>query len=331
MLYVIIKAKNHYEAGFQLGKNLADLKKKYLLVSQPRDLSWDELIPLSKPFLKETEKYFPQYIDELHGLAEGAEIPFEKLWVKTCLEEILSISEEKCTTIFAKQTLNSLVGHNEDEDVWKKDYLFLQKRTIGEITTLEFNYALSLGGQAVSVNSFGLIQCINHLYHKNFQPGVPKKIIGRWLSEAPSFEYIKNELPKINRASGYNHVFIKNDQVLNIELTPKEIDITQYSKNYVHTNHYLGRLRKHSNIAGINKDSSYARYQQASKLVNGINDIDKMKQALSYQEAGKKYSILNKRTLGSMIINVGDKSCWVALPNTGLESGWEKFHLEFLK
>ena len=102
MRYVEVSAKDHYEIGYRLGKLTSRLQQSFLKAF-PLPQPWEHLILKSKPFLRITKKVFPQYVEEVRGLAHGASVPFDRLWVLHCLDELEHKSFiEKCSSVFVK-------------------------------------------------------------------------------------------------------------------------------------------------------------------------------------------------------------------------------------
>ena len=86
----IIEARGtHREVGQQIGtqckpqiERMMDLLRK----SPPKDKTWEMTIAESKLFLAHSQAIYPQYVEELQGIAEGSGIPFDELFVSMCEE-----------------------------------------------------------------------------------------------------------------------------------------------------------------------------------------------------------------------------------------------------
>ena len=110
MRFIKIQAKDHYEAGYKLGKLTAKLQNTFLQ-EYKLPLPWDDLIQKSKGLWKATKIAFPRYLDEIRGLANGAGIPFEKMWVLHCIDEILQKQfVEKCSSVFIRKNKGLLMA-----------------------------------------------------------------------------------------------------------------------------------------------------------------------------------------------------------------------------
>lgn len=334
MRVIEVEAKDHYEAGFLLGKLTRKLQAKFFKAFRPPE-SWEELIRKSQPYLSATKKVFPQYIDEIRGLSNGSGIPFENLWVFHCLDEIMKKEfVEKCSSVFAKQEQDHayLIGHNEDWESWTKDYYFILKRSLDNKTVLELGMAGVICAGTVSVNSKGLVQAINSLHHTDYQIGTPKQIVARWLSSRESLDRVMEEFPKLHRAAGYCYNLSQETQVLSIESSAKEFEFYESKKSYTHTNHYIGIL-KEVEEEYVKKMPSFDRYRQIKSMLSGINSLNRLKELLMFQSPDNSsvYRRGEVATVASVIFDLSAKMCYLTQENRGAETTWQNIELDFLE
>ncbi len=331
MNIIEVEAKDHYEAGYKLGQLTAKLQHRFL-EAYPLTESWEELIEKSKSFLNTTKEVFPQYIDEIHGLANGARISFDKLWVMHCIDEILKRSYvEKCSSLFIKRNSDYLIGHNEDWDLWTKEYYFLYKKTINGTTILELGMPGVVCGGTVSINSHGLVQTINTLHHTDFQIGTPRQIIARWISGRESLSRVYAEFPRFKRAAGYCYNLYQNGKVLSIESSAKQFEYVEPAATYYHTNHYTGALRiveeeDETELPGV------GRYELIGEKIGSVSDIQSLKELLLLKTNGINsiYRITGVATVASLIIDITHKMLYVTQENQGEKTNWQEFRLDFL-
>ncbi|MFA5136454.1 MAG: C45 family peptidase [Patescibacteria group bacterium] len=335
MRFIKINAKDHYEAGYKLGKLTTKLQKAFLK-EYILPMSWDILIRKSRGLLKATKKIFPQYIDEIHGLANGADISFEKLWVLHCIDEIVHKQcIEKCSSIFVRTDTGYLIGHNEDWESWTKEYHFMQERTINGKTVLELNLAGAICGGTVSINSYGLVQTINTLYHTDFQIGVPKSIIARWLSGMSTLENVKNEFPSYVRAAGYCYNLALQNKVLSIESSAHLHEFIETHSSYIHTNHYTGTLTKVENES-TKETPSFVRYNLIKSMLGTIQNTLALQKTLLHtteppNSMASIYRSTEVSTIASLIFDIPHGCLWVTQENKGIDTKWYCISLDFLK
>ncbi|OGK62653.1 hypothetical protein A2334_03225 [Candidatus Roizmanbacteria bacterium RIFOXYB2_FULL_38_10] len=333
MKIIEVHAKDHYEAGYLLGQLTAKMQTAYIKAFH-LPAPWDILIKKSLPFLDVTKKVFPQYIDEINGLANGAKIPFEKLWVFHCIDEVMEKQHiERCTSIFLKQENGSgyIVGHNEDWDVWTGEYFFILKRTLDNKTVVELGLAGLISGGTICINSSGMIQAINSLYHTDYQIGIPKQIVARWLSSRESLEEVKEEFPKLRRAAGYCYNMSKKTKVLSIESSARRYEFFETNKNYVHTNHYIGTLKE---VEKQYKEEmqSLGRYQHIRSVLSQVHTVNVLKDLLLYttNDDSSVYRTKETSTVASVIFDVPKKIMYAAQENKGLNTLWQQINLDFI-
>src|SRR5258706_2922298 len=79
----------HREVGKRIGKQgKAQIQSMlvYLRENIPAGFTWEQIQNRSNDFLVPSRVVYPQYIEELAGIAEGAEIAFEDIFVSMCEE-----------------------------------------------------------------------------------------------------------------------------------------------------------------------------------------------------------------------------------------------------
>jgi isopenicillin-N N-acyltransferase-like protein len=82
----------HREVGRQIGEAQKHQIVKYVELAAtlrdrlPAKVTWDQMIDMGRLFLIHSRTAYPQYIDELEGIAEGAGVSLEGLFVDLCEE-----------------------------------------------------------------------------------------------------------------------------------------------------------------------------------------------------------------------------------------------------
>jgi isopenicillin-N N-acyltransferase-like protein len=263
----------------------------------------------SLAYLKPTKNDFPQYYEELKGYAQGAGVDVKELWALVIENELSEQTIGKCSTVISNNGL--LLGHNEDWDQHSKDSVCILKRTIGDLTLLEVFYIGTLGGNSITINSNGYIQSINSLSHSDYQIGVPANIISRWLSETKNPQEDIRDLHRIKRSSGYHHSFVSFEgKTLSLECSAKQYELTSPKIPFVHTNHYIGKLQK---LEDEDIDFSKDRYNDSCKKVIPSMQIEDMVQLMQDSSNGVEKSILNKRTIAQVIIDLENRKALIWL------------------
>lgn len=318
--YYEFKAKNNYELGLQLGRTFKKEAQERIRRYQKQSF-WTKRVSASLPLLHASKKIFPQYIAELKGYAKATGINFFEFWTMSLEDELDWI--EHCTSAITNR--GRLIAHNEDFDRGTENSLCVIKKTIGDLTILELFYYNTLGGNSASINSHGVIQLVNTLKQTDNQVGIPKNIIGRWMSESRDPQADFQKLKKIQRSSGYNFIYVKNNfGIINIECTAKKQFLSVPHLPYIHTNHYITKLKKYERYHGR---SSYQRYEFAKQYAKKNMDVKNIMDLMNDSTLGFDESIMNENTIGKMIFDREKNDIYIWLLREATR-GFVKFDFE---
>ncbi len=316
---VVRASGTRYEVGLTIGKTLQTIIQKFLRENKKIfEKDFLRLLAESKKFLSVTLKYFPQYIEELEGLAKGADVSFEELFLANNREladhSLVSPELGHCTIVAVPQSNGYLVGHNEDWDKEAREYLYFADVTVNGTRIFGLNYAYNLIGDSVAVNSYGLIEAVNELYHEDEQVGVPKNFVARAILDCKTLEEVEVLMEKIPRASGFNHVLVQGKRLWNIESSAKDYVIEKIEGHpYAHTNHYVTML-KHLDRG---TEESVSRYVKAIQLISDAHTVDDIKRLLSDRGNPR---ICRDGTIGSVIFDVHQNTVYIAYGQPSPES-----------
>lgn len=289
----------HYDVGFDMGRTFGALIKNFLSLSGPLN---EEFIPIyntpkGKEVYDETlnsvKESFPQYIRELEGVAEGAQVEFYKLFLLHMDDIVPSAAAQKntidqpvgCSTICVNQPDCQILGHTEDalSEVLNHFY-FVSAHIISDEPQGKYNvteerftslcYAGHLPGYTMNYNHHGLIFSINTLSAKHCLSGkTPRHFITRALLSAENFVQAQTILRDNGVGAGngcsVNMTFLRQegDRLFhNAEMGPAEKGTNQSQLNVftaspgeqiIHANKYL-RLPVQE-VTGLIIDSSEDR------------------------------------------------------------------------
>uniref|UniRef100_A0A336LZZ7 CSON009415 protein n=3 Tax=Culicoides sonorensis TaxID=179676 RepID=A0A336LZZ7_CULSO len=211
---IIYTRGTHYDVGYDVGRTFGAIIKNFLQLSNPLNESYlplyntDEGRKVYNETLESVKKSFPQYIQELEGTADGAQVEFHKLFLLH-MDEILPNSVQGknainqpigCSTICVNQTDEQILGHTEDAlSETLNHYYFVSAHIISpgpqgkyNVTEERFTslcYAGHLPGYTMNYNHHGLVFSINTLSAKKLNSGkTPRHFITRALLSADNFE-----------------------------------------------------------------------------------------------------------------------------------------------
>ena len=217
---------------------------EYVLRSEP----WQSLkVWMGSERLKHMERAarstFPQYVEELAGIADGCNLPFSHIFLWNCRGDLIPFVSEGCTTVYAPSPEGMLLGHNEDGDPVFRDYCFISKREPegDNLGFTSFTYPASINGHTFAVNSAGLTQLINNIRSLEYGDGVPRQLLSRAILDCRSLEDALSVLKRSRRAGSFYHMLAQMGQkdVLSIEYTPNNVNILRLHSAYGHANHFI--------------------------------------------------------------------------------------------
>lgn len=323
------EANSHWEMGLKMGQEFADeVERGFSRLNS-------ENVTISKHKMNQslwfTKKYFPQYIEELEGYAKGANVKFEKLWY---LSMDLDLFSEKCTTLITNHCKKFM--HLEEGNLTSQAEICLVKTTLDKKVKFELYYYNTLGANACGLTSDGLIFSINNMYHNDKSFGIPKNVLARALVDCETLKKMTNILSKIPRMSGYNFNFIftnlQNFQDLvgsNIETSAREYEIIDIETPYIHTNHYLGRLKYLDDLAVVQRKTattSHNRYGFAKERIREEMSTQKLKELSSELLGNTGCDLHSYNSDGRMIFDLENKQIHVHLEREKA-TGWVVYNI----
>jgi isopenicillin-N N-acyltransferase-like protein len=227
-------------------------------------LTWDDALRRAREYRPPIQRALPQYVDEMHGLADGAGVAFDAVLLMNALEEVVAQTSHHlgCTSLAIGPARTAsgadfpvcpgrqarkpaprgtvLVGHNEDwlyQDLGSA-YL-VHAEPDGEPAFLSMTY----GGfvPAVGFNEWGLAQCCDSIDHDDDQPGIPRMLVARRILAARSFDEAIQVGTMPGRAAGYNHLLADDSgRLCNLELSATDHDLLCAENGVIaHANCYL--------------------------------------------------------------------------------------------
>jgi isopenicillin-N N-acyltransferase-like protein len=273
---------NHREMGRQMGVQAAAQVKhsiedaRNLLAStyDSLQLTWAGAEIQARKYLPFAQERYPKIVEELQGIAEGADVPFDDLAVLNAMEAVTmdALHLTKCTSLGVNEqrTANGhiLIGHNEDwvpED--EPDMFIIHATPEDEPAFLAMTYGGLLPN--IGFNSAGIAQCCDSVYPSDCRIGIPRVILSRAVLAAKTpAEAIRHMLAPL-RAAGYNHLLAhESGEMYNVEVSARHFALL-YAENgtIVHTNHYLDRTMQQVEDEPDELISTRVRYFRARRLL----------------------------------------------------------------
>ena len=285
---------SHYDLGFQMGAFAAPHIRARL--SQPI-YAW--LVPwatshgiaIYDDFLRAHVAAYPDYIDEIQGMADGANVTFAELFVintKLALTYFAPASlrgqfggghgVDQCTDYFLRRDEHganvTMLAHNEDADDGDAGHTFIAHvRFRGdEPSWSAFVYAGALPTGGFGWNSNGLAFTLNYVAPLSgvVRGGIARAFVGRDMLEARDFDDLKRRVvltdSLVGWSAGHNHQLldfsVRPARALGIETGPGHVSAsTALHSRYAHENLYL-----YLDVAQAKDPGSEARAARIAQL-----------------------------------------------------------------
>lgn len=314
--YFEFKAENNFDLGKIMGKNFEAQSKLALETENKNPEEFKLKIARAKKYLDFNQKYFPQYVEELRGYAEGAQMDFFDLYTLSLEDEVAQDylearpPSEKCTTFITNG--GKTFAHNEDWDKGSEEKISIVRKTINDLSILELYYANTLGGNSVSINSNGFVIGINSMVSNDVVMGVSKNFVARWLSETRGPDSDIAKLKTLPRSQGHNtNILGQNGRIWNIEYTSHNIIASNPASPFVHSNHYLTELSKFE--ANTNLSGTFERYVCARQKIKPVMDTEEIIELGNDSSVGPQKSIFNERTIAKIIVDIDSRTAKIWL------------------
>ncbi len=200
---------------------------------------------LLAPYVEAATSAFPHLVDQLHGMAEGADQPFLDVFFANAFEEVYGVVElgnvtatplERCTDVVLRSDGRTLLGHNEQ---WYAG----DEGAVGLVLDVSDDAPAVLAPMVagtlplVGLNEHGAAFGTMSLSALDEKVGVPRALVARHLLDARDpADALERATPE-HRAGGYSYLcaFPGGDACVieTTATTAARLDLT------VHTNHSL--------------------------------------------------------------------------------------------
>jgi isopenicillin-N N-acyltransferase-like protein len=182
----------HYEMGCQIGEARREqihhsIENAHVLIDQTYaslGLTWTGARIQSRKYLPFAEERYPQYIEEMQGIAQGASVAFDDVMVLNAMEAVTmdALHLTRCTSFAVNEECTAdghvLLAHNEDwvpED--ENDVYVVSAKPKEEPPFLAMTYGGLLPN--VGFNAYGIAQLIDSVYPNDSRIGIPRLVVAR--------------------------------------------------------------------------------------------------------------------------------------------------------
>ncbi|RJP48573.1 MAG: hypothetical protein C4586_08870 [Anaerolineaceae bacterium] len=344
---------SHHEMGRQIGEAARvqvqnSVSNARILIDaayNTLELAWDGAKIQSRKYLPFAEERYPQYVDELRGVAEGANIPFDDIMVLNAMEAVTmdALHLTRCTSLAVNDERTAdghvLAAHNEDwipED--EGDVLIISAKPDKDPPFLAMTYGGLLPN--VGFNAYGIAQLIDSVYPSDSRIGIPRLVVARAVLASRRISGAIGRTLVPHRAAGYNHLLIhESGEIYSIEVSARKFEILYANDGYmVHTNHYIDPQMKQVEKTPEELLSSRVRYFRASRLLrqNEKHSIKSL-QAIQKDHVNIPNSICNhniegldpldrEKTINALVVDLTSREMHMAWGNP-CQNTYHTYHL----
>lgn len=331
----------HREIGRQIGEAMREqihhsLYNAQSLLESAFDtlqLSWDSAQIQARKYIPFAQERYPQYIAELEGIAEGANVEFDDLSVLNGMEAVTTdaLHLTKCTSMAVNQERSAnghvLLAHNEDwvpED--EPDIFILHARPNDEPPFLAMTYGGLLPN--IGFNADGIAQACDSVYPTDCRVGIPRLVASRAVLGARTPADAIRHMLAPHRAAGYNNLLAhESGEMYNIEVSARRFAMLYAEEGYlVHTNHYLD-----GNMRAIESEpdelvSTRVRYFRALRLLRQtpLHRLDTLREIqkdhVNYQDSICNHSVDDtpldrEKTITALLIDLTERKMYATWGN----------------
>lgn len=213
---------SHREIGFDIGRATADAVKA-LVRENPRFYAKETKRALSylkrfvlRNYLPYGRRLFPQLVEELEGMAEGAGVPFDEIALFAADEEVteyFGAHRDKCTSAAVRSSGRMFLLHNED---YLRRYMgqmvIVRAEPSDEPSFMSLCYPGMHPGSSSGFNEHGIAFGNDSLNFRPKSAGLPKNFIFRRLLECRRAVEVKKVLATGPLVVAYGITFVSADE-----------------------------------------------------------------------------------------------------------------------
>ncbi len=332
--------KKQVQHGVENGRNLVADAYEQL------ELTWAGAQIQARKYLPFAQERYPQYVEELMGIAEGADVAFEDVSVVNAMEAVTmdALHLTRCTSMAVNDERTAdghiLMAHNEDwvpED--EDDVFIIHASPKNEPPFLAMTYGGLLPN--IGFNAYGIAQMCNSVYPNDSRIGTPRVVVSRAVLASRTPDEAIRHMLSAQRAAGYNHMLVhESGELYSVEVSARRFGIIYGENGYiVHTNHYLSENMQQVEREPEDLVASRVRYFRARRLIQ-CEDTHTIKtlQAVQRDHVNFSNSICNhsidasnpldrEKTVNAMVIDLTAREMHIAWGNP-CENPYHTYHLD---
>jgi isopenicillin-N N-acyltransferase-like protein len=242
---------NPYERGHQYGAHFKPLlnrllKANYRYYLHKGGTTKEGLLRRASSYRRYTEDFSSAVGDEIRGMADAAGVKVDEVYVLAAFNELYyPTPNNRCTSFAVRDGATrdglTFVGQNNDEAIepWLNGECVTFTRHVqrGAPNVLVYTYA-GVPAQ-MGVNSHGFALCVNALHFDKATTGVPVFCLAREVLNQRSVDDAIQMIRDTKRPYSLNFVMGDTKRIVDVESTPRALEVTTSDDIIFHTNHYV--------------------------------------------------------------------------------------------
>ncbi len=332
----------HREMGRQIGEACRkqvqhSIENGHILLAsayQQLELTWEGAQIQARKYIPFAQERYPQYVEEMQGIAEGANVDFDDLSVINAMEAVTmdALHLTRCTSMAVNDERTAdghvLLAHNEDWVPEDEDDVFVVHATPKHEPPF---LAMTYGGLLPNIgfNAYGIAQMCDSVYPNDSRIGTPRIVVSRAVLAARTPDEAIRHMLSAQRAAGYNHVLVhESGELYSVEVSARRFAILYGEDGYiVHTNHYLTPRMQEIEREPEDLVASRIRYFRALRLIKREErHTIKTLQAIQRDHVNYSNSICNhavdvndpldrEKTINALVIDLTARQMHIAWGN----------------
>jgi isopenicillin-N N-acyltransferase like protein len=306
--------------------------------------SWDKVTGEARRYVSPIRAFRPEYLEEMHGMAEGSALHFEDVLALNVRSEVMFAAKARqalsgpvagvgeCTAFAALPEGSGgqvLIGQNWDWLLHSFDtVVVLEARQTGRpayVTVVEAGLLAKLG-----MNSAGIGLVTNAIVTDldRGEPGIPFHVLLRSVLDAETVTDALSGLQAGFRSSSANYLLASADGVaLDVEAAPGDFSrlrvVEPEGGLLLHTNHLLHPQQGVTDVSLWAMPDSAVRLQRARAVVGESGRSRAALTAMLSDHADQPWSICShaderqhkldrSATVASVVMDLGERRLWLA-------------------
>ena len=279
-LKIVDVSGSYFEMGRQYGAACPEIARMVDITHQlfgGREQAADLARKFIPMYLPATEKYAPEIISEMQGMAAGAGVDFQDIFFLNITYEISALPAAGCTAFAAagEATGNGdvIAGQNFDylKD-WEEFIVLLKMNPAQGPRIMAVTPAGCLG--LIGLNSAGISVNLNMLRNKDSltpHAGVPTHVILRKIFMSQNLSEVIAAIASAGGRAAKNYlVTSRQGDIIDIETTTDDLDIQFPERGLLtHANYFKTDRFKSDDIAALFLPDAYIRSPRLFQLMEG--------------------------------------------------------------